>query len=160
LHSGSDKSRFGCGPASDLTLRAGGPTADLDTATFDAMSAGNVRAAHQLVGAPAPGMAARGRGAIIGVDSMAGRVGLAGGAAYGASKAALTAMTRAWAAKFDGLGRWRAALRSDPDSPTVRERNYDPERGPDRFRRPPLLTLSTTTPALWPVLRGRAQCPT
>jgi hypothetical protein len=82
------------------------------------------------------------------VQNMAGRMGLAGGAAYGASKAALTAMTRAWAAKFDGLGRWRPHCGSDPDSPTVRERNYDPERGPGRFRRPPLLTLSTTTPAL------------
>jgi NAD(P)-dependent dehydrogenase (short-subunit alcohol dehydrogenase family) len=81
-----------------------GPTADLDTATFDAMFAGNVRAAHQLVGALAPGMAARGRGAIVSVDSMAGRVGLAGGAAYGASKAALTAMTRAWAAEFSPSG--------------------------------------------------------
>lgn len=81
-----------------------GPTADLDIATFDAMFAGNVRAAHQLVGALAPKMVGRGRGVIISVDSMAGRVGLAGGAAYGASKAALTAMTRAWAAEFSPSG--------------------------------------------------------
>jgi len=33
-----------------------------------------------------------------------GRVGLAGGAAYGATKAALTAMTRAWAAEFSPSG--------------------------------------------------------
>jgi short-subunit dehydrogenase len=80
LHGGSGNSRLGCGPSSDLTRRAGDPTADLDTAMF----AGNVPGAHQLVGALAPGMAARGRGAIIGVDSMAGPVGLAGGAAHGA----------------------------------------------------------------------------
>jgi NAD(P)-dependent dehydrogenase (short-subunit alcohol dehydrogenase family) len=81
-----------------------GPTAELDTATFDALFATNVRAAHQLVGALAPGMAARGRGSIISVDSMAGHVGLAGGAAYSASKAALSAMTRSWAAEYSPSG--------------------------------------------------------
>ncbi|WP_261556790.1 SDR family NAD(P)-dependent oxidoreductase [Frankia tisae] len=81
-----------------------GPSAQLDTATFDALFAGNVRAAYQLVAALAPGMAERGTGSIISVDSMAGRVGLAGGAAYGATKAALTAMSRAWAAEFSPAG--------------------------------------------------------
>ncbi len=81
-----------------------GASADLDTATFDTIFAGNVRAAYQLVAALAPGMAARGSGSIVSVDSMAGRVGLAGGAAYGASKAALTAMSRSWAAEFGPAG--------------------------------------------------------
>jgi NAD(P)-dependent dehydrogenase (short-subunit alcohol dehydrogenase family) len=81
-----------------------GPTAELDTATFDALFASNVRSAYQLVGALAPGMAKRGSGSIISVDSMAGHVGLAGGAAYGATKAALTAMTRSWAAEFSPAG--------------------------------------------------------
>ena len=81
-----------------------GPTADLDTATFDKLFASNVRASHQLVAALAPGMAARGRGSIVSLDSMAGHVGLAGGAAYGATKAALTAMSRAWAAEFSPAG--------------------------------------------------------
>jgi NAD(P)-dependent dehydrogenase (short-subunit alcohol dehydrogenase family) len=81
-----------------------GPTADLDTDTFDEMFGANVRAAYQLVAALAPGMAARGHGSIISVDSMAGRIGLAGGAAYGATKAALTAMSRAWAAEFSPSG--------------------------------------------------------
>lgn len=81
-----------------------GPTADLPVATFDELVASNVRAAYQLVGALAPGMAARGRGSIVSVDSMAGRIGLAGGAAYGATKAALTAMSRAWAAEFSPAG--------------------------------------------------------
>jgi NAD(P)-dependent dehydrogenase (short-subunit alcohol dehydrogenase family) len=81
-----------------------GPTADLDTATFDQLFASNVRASYQLVAALAPGMAARGRGSIVSLDSMAGHVGLAGGAAYGATKAALTAMTRAWAAEFSPAG--------------------------------------------------------
>jgi NAD(P)-dependent dehydrogenase (short-subunit alcohol dehydrogenase family) len=74
-----------------------GPTADLDVATFDALFASNVRAAFFLVAAFAPGMAARGTGSIINVSSMAGPIGLAGGAAYGATKAALSSLTRAWA---------------------------------------------------------------
>src|SRR6185436_5092845 len=49
-----------------------GPTAELDVATFDALFASNVRAGYQLVAALAPGMAERGHGAIISVDSMAG----------------------------------------------------------------------------------------
>jgi NAD(P)-dependent dehydrogenase (short-subunit alcohol dehydrogenase family) len=81
-----------------------GPSADLDTATFDALFATNVRSAYQLVAALAPGMADRGRGSIISLDSMAGRVGLSGAAAYGATKAALTAMSRAWAAEFSAAG--------------------------------------------------------
>jgi NAD(P)-dependent dehydrogenase (short-subunit alcohol dehydrogenase family) len=81
-----------------------GPSADLDTDTFDDLFSSNVRAAYQLVAALAPGMAARGHGSIVSVDSMAGHVGLAGGAAYGATKAALSAMTRAWAAEFSPSG--------------------------------------------------------
>jgi NAD(P)-dependent dehydrogenase (short-subunit alcohol dehydrogenase family) len=49
-------------------------------------------------------MAARGRGAIVSVSSMAAHVGLAGGAAYGASKVALESMTRAWAAEYSASG--------------------------------------------------------
>jgi NAD(P)-dependent dehydrogenase (short-subunit alcohol dehydrogenase family) len=81
-----------------------GPTPDLDTATFDSLFASNVRSAYELVAALAPGMAKRGHGSIISVDSMSGHVGLAGGAAYGATKAALSAMTRAWAAEFSPAG--------------------------------------------------------
>jgi NAD(P)-dependent dehydrogenase (short-subunit alcohol dehydrogenase family) len=81
-----------------------GPTPDLDTDTFDSLFASNVRSAYQLVAALVPGMVKRGHGSIVSVDSMAGHVGLAGGAAYGATKAALTAMTRAWAAEFSPSG--------------------------------------------------------
>jgi NAD(P)-dependent dehydrogenase (short-subunit alcohol dehydrogenase family) len=81
-----------------------GPTADLDVATFDRLFAANVRAAYFLVAALAPKMAARGSGSIISLGSMAGQVGLAGSAAYGATKAALVAMTRSWAAEFSPSG--------------------------------------------------------
>ena len=81
-----------------------GPTADLDVATFDRLFAANVRAAYFLVAALAPKMAARGSGSIISLGSMAGQIGLAGGAAYSATKATLAAMTRSWAAEFTPLG--------------------------------------------------------
>jgi NAD(P)-dependent dehydrogenase (short-subunit alcohol dehydrogenase family) len=81
-----------------------GPTAEFDVAAFDKMYASNVRAPFQLVAAIAPGMAARGHGSIVSLSSMAGGVGLVGGAAYGATKAALEAMTRAWAAEYSSSG--------------------------------------------------------
>jgi NAD(P)-dependent dehydrogenase (short-subunit alcohol dehydrogenase family) len=40
----------------------------------------------------------------VSIDSMAGHVGLAGGAAYGATKASLSALSRAWAAEFSPSG--------------------------------------------------------
>jgi NAD(P)-dependent dehydrogenase (short-subunit alcohol dehydrogenase family) len=83
---------------------AWGPTAELDVATFDSMFADNVRAPFYLVAAFAPSMAARGKGSIINVSSMAGRLGLAGGAAYGATKAALISLTQAWTAEFSPRG--------------------------------------------------------
>ena len=45
-----------------------------------------------------------GSGSIINLASMAGQVGLDGGAAYGATKAALSSMTRSWAAEFSPHG--------------------------------------------------------
>jgi NAD(P)-dependent dehydrogenase (short-subunit alcohol dehydrogenase family) len=96
------------GPVDILVNNAGrswfGPTADLDADTFDAMFAGNVRSTYLLTAALAPAMAARGSGSIISLDSMAGRVGLAGGAAYSATKASVSALTRAWAAEFGPSG--------------------------------------------------------
>ena len=81
-----------------------GPTAEFDIAAFDKMFASNVRAPFFLVAAFAPGMAARGHGSIVSLSSMAGGVGLVGGAAYGATKASLEAMTRAWAAEYSARG--------------------------------------------------------
>lgn len=81
-----------------------GQTADLDVATFDRLFAANVRAPYLLVAALAPKMAARATGSIINLGSMAGQVGLAGAAAYGATKATLASMTRSWAAEFGTVG--------------------------------------------------------
>src|SRR5271154_1607331 len=96
------------GPVDVLVNNAGfswfGPTAGLDVATFDRLFAANVRAAYFLVAALAPKMAAQGSGSIINIGSMAGQIGLAGGAAYSATKATLAAMPRSWAAEFSPSG--------------------------------------------------------
>jgi NAD(P)-dependent dehydrogenase (short-subunit alcohol dehydrogenase family) len=81
-----------------------GPTANLDVTAFDSMFASNVRSAYFLVAAIAPKMAERGTGCIINMSSMAGQIGLAGSAAYGATKAAQGALARAWAAEFSPRG--------------------------------------------------------
>jgi NAD(P)-dependent dehydrogenase (short-subunit alcohol dehydrogenase family) len=81
-----------------------GATAELGADGFDQLFAANVRAPFLLVGAIAPAMAARGAGSIVNVGSMAGAIGLNGGAAYGATKAALSSMTRAWAAEYSHAG--------------------------------------------------------
>lgn len=81
-----------------------GPTNELDAKTFDRLFAANVRAPYFLVARLAPEMAKRGSGSIINIGSRAGRIGRAGGAAYSATKAALEAMTRTWAAEFSPSG--------------------------------------------------------
>ena len=81
-----------------------GPTGDLDERTFNDLFGGNVRSAYFLVAGIAPGMAQRSSGSIISLASMAGQVGLDGSAAYGATKAALSSMTRSWAAEFSPRG--------------------------------------------------------
>ena len=81
-----------------------GPTADLDVATFDRLFAANVRAAYFLVAALAPEDGRPGQRQHHQPGSMAGQIGLAGGAAYSATKATLAAMTRSWAAEFSPSG--------------------------------------------------------
>jgi len=81
-----------------------GPTAELDEAEFESLFDGNVRSTYFLVAALAPAMAERGRGSIVNVGSMAGTIGLAGGAAYGATKAAMASLARSWAAEYSPQG--------------------------------------------------------
>src|ERR1700730_17137667 len=81
-----------------------GPSSELDTPTYDRLFDGNVRSAYLLTAALAPGMARNGGGVIINLSSMVATVGLPGGAAYSATKAALVAMTRSWAAEYGASG--------------------------------------------------------
>jgi NAD(P)-dependent dehydrogenase (short-subunit alcohol dehydrogenase family) len=81
-----------------------GPTEKTTVEDFDAMFASNVRAPFLLVGAFAPAMAAKGTGNIINISSMAGRIGLPNGAAYGATKAALASRAQSWTAEYSPRG--------------------------------------------------------
>jgi NAD(P)-dependent dehydrogenase (short-subunit alcohol dehydrogenase family) len=81
-----------------------GASADLDPETLDRLFGSNVQAAYLLTAALAPKMAAAGDGSVVNLSSMAGIIGLAGGAAYGATKAALSSLTQSWAAEFGPAG--------------------------------------------------------
>ncbi|MFJ5156852.1 SDR family NAD(P)-dependent oxidoreductase [Streptomyces sp. NPDC088353] len=80
------------------------PTEEMKVSDYDAMFASNVRAPFFLVAAFAPAMAAKGSGSVINIGSMAGSLGLANAAAYGATKAALASLTRGWTAEYSGRG--------------------------------------------------------
>ena len=94
------------GPIHILVNNAGaawfGPSADLDATGFDQLFDTNVRATYLLTSALAPHMPTG--ASIVNLSSMAGTVGLAGGAAYGATKLSMIALTRSWAAEFAPAG--------------------------------------------------------
>jgi NAD(P)-dependent dehydrogenase (short-subunit alcohol dehydrogenase family) len=81
-----------------------GPSGELDTATYDRLFDGNVRSAYLLTAALAPAMAGNGGGIIINLSSMVATVGVPGAAAYSATKAAVAAMARSWAAEYGASG--------------------------------------------------------
>src|SRR4051794_19167023 len=77
-----------------------GATADTDEAAFDVQFQINVKAPFFLVAALAPKIAARGGGSFINVSTMVAGFGQPGLAAYGASRAAIELLTKAWAAEY------------------------------------------------------------
>ncbi len=77
-----------------------GPTGGTDEADFDTLFQINVKAPFFLVAALAPKIAARGGGSIINVSTMVASYGQPGLAAYGASRAAIELLTKAWAAEY------------------------------------------------------------
>ncbi len=81
-----------------------GGTVELSDDDFDAIVAVNLKTPFALVQALAPGMAERGRGAIVNVSSAGGQRGMAVAGVYSASKAALDQLTRSWAAEFGPSG--------------------------------------------------------
>ena len=81
-----------------------GPTDSHSEADFDSVYAVNVKVPFFLVAEIAPAMAACGKGSIINVTTMVAQYGQAGMALYSSSKAALTLLTKAWAAEYGPSG--------------------------------------------------------
>ncbi len=79
-------------------------TAKIDRAIFDAVVATNLRAPFYLTAAFAPRMAERGSGKVINITTVLAHKGFSGASIYGATKAALTLLTKAWAAEFGPKG--------------------------------------------------------
>lgn len=110
LNSANDVRRLGAeaGEIDILINNAGiykfGATADTDDATFDEHVNINLRAPYILAQQLIPGMAARGRGAVVNVSTLAASVPTSGAGIYGATKAGLEQLTRVWADEFGGAG--------------------------------------------------------
>ncbi len=81
-----------------------GPSNEATEEQFDRTIAVNVKVPFFLVAAFAPAMAERGWGAIVNVSTMVASFGQAGMALYGASRAALELLTKAWAVEYGGRG--------------------------------------------------------
>jgi NAD(P)-dependent dehydrogenase (short-subunit alcohol dehydrogenase family) len=96
------------GQADILVNNAGvftfGPTSDTGEEAFDLAFDVNVKAPFFLTAAIAPRMIARGGGAIINISTMVASFGLNGMAAYGASKAAIELLTKAWTDEYGPRG--------------------------------------------------------
>ncbi|MFS8204361.1 SDR family NAD(P)-dependent oxidoreductase (plasmid) [Streptomyces sp. CWNU-52B] len=82
----------------------GGPTEQTTRESLDLVFDVNVKAPYFLTATIAPRMAARGGGAIISISTMAATIGMDGLAAYGASKAAVEALTKSWTAEYGPQG--------------------------------------------------------
>jgi NAD(P)-dependent dehydrogenase (short-subunit alcohol dehydrogenase family) len=107
-HSLAERATERIGPVDILVNNAaiypGGPTDGMTESDFDAVFGLNVKAPFFLVGRFAPEMAERGHGVIVNVTSMVAEFGFVGLSLYGASKAALGLLTKAWAAEYGPRG--------------------------------------------------------
>lgn len=96
------------GPLDVLVHNAGGggfaPTESTPEEMFDAAFNVHAKAPFILTGAFAPAMAERGTGAIINVGSLSTSMAAAGTAAFQASKAALSMLTKSWTAEYGPRG--------------------------------------------------------
>jgi NAD(P)-dependent dehydrogenase (short-subunit alcohol dehydrogenase family) len=81
-----------------------GPSSAATEAEFDETFALNVKVPFFLVASLAPAMAERGWGSIVNISTMVASFGQAGMAMYGASRAALELLTKAWAAEYGPIG--------------------------------------------------------
>jgi NAD(P)-dependent dehydrogenase (short-subunit alcohol dehydrogenase family) len=100
-------------------LIAPAPTGEVGEELIDAALAVNVKAVILLTGLIAPGMAARGHGAIVNLGSINGLSGMAGSAPYSATKAAIHSLTKSWADEYGPSG---VRVNTVAPGPTVTEK--------------------------------------
>jgi NAD(P)-dependent dehydrogenase (short-subunit alcohol dehydrogenase family) len=100
-------------------LIAPGPTGEVGEDLIDAALAVNVKSVILLTGLIAPGMAARGHGAIVNLGSINGLAGMAGSALYSATKAAIHSLTKSWADEYGPAG---VRVNTVAPGPTVTEK--------------------------------------
>jgi NAD(P)-dependent dehydrogenase (short-subunit alcohol dehydrogenase family) len=81
-----------------------GPTQDMTEEQFDRVFSVNVKAPYFLVAELAPLMAGRGKGAIVNLSTMVADYGAPGMSLYGSSKAAISLLTKTWAAEYGPSG--------------------------------------------------------
>jgi NAD(P)-dependent dehydrogenase (short-subunit alcohol dehydrogenase family) len=105
---GASRLATAAGPVDVLVNNAGifpfGATHEIPIDDVRAVLDFNVVAPFILTAALVPGMIERGSGAIVNVSTMVASFGLPGMSAYGASKAALELLTKAWAAEYGPVG--------------------------------------------------------
>ncbi|MCV7261011.1 SDR family NAD(P)-dependent oxidoreductase [Mycobacterium shimoidei] len=106
------------GPVDILINNAGvykfGATADTDDAFFDEHVNINLRAPYILVQQLVPGMAERGSGVVVNLSTVAAAVPARMGGIYGATKAGVELLTRAWADEFGRSGVRVNAVQAGP----------------------------------------------
>jgi NAD(P)-dependent dehydrogenase (short-subunit alcohol dehydrogenase family) len=97
-----------------------GPTADVGEELLDQALAVNIKSVFLLTGLVAPGMVARGQGAIVNVGSINALLGMNGSALYGMTKAAIHSLTKYWAAEYGPHG---VRVNTVAPGPTLTARN-------------------------------------
>jgi uncharacterized protein len=180
-----DALRAALGPVDLLVCAAGvgafGPFADIDPAAIDALVATNVLGTLHPVAAVVPDMVARGRGRIVLIGSIAGRIGVPQESTYATTKAAVAGLGRSLAAELAGHGVVVTTVHPGPvDTPFFATRRHPYARRwprplpPDRVARsvlravergrtdvvlPRWLRAAVVVDSLWPSLyrRGAAR---
>ena len=94
-----------------------GPSSSATEPEFDETFALNVKVPFFLVAELAPAMAERGWGSVVNISTMVASFGQAGMAMYGAGRAALELLTKAWAAEYGPRGVRVNAVAPGPPGP-------------------------------------------